>query len=57
MCENNSGGSESERVRRKEKKETLTRPSPAVIAKKSREGLKAVKMPLMSVEAIAIANS
>ncbi|MCI66103.1 hypothetical protein A2U01_0087361, partial [Trifolium medium] len=38
---------------RMEKEETLMRPSPVVMAKKSREGLKAVRMSLMCVEAIA----
>jgi hypothetical protein len=35
------------------KEDTLMRPSPVVMAKKSREGLKAVRMSLMCVEAMA----
>lgn len=43
-------GKESLKLKRTEWERTLTRPSPVVMANKSREGLKAVKMPLMSVE-------
>lgn len=39
-------------MKRMEWEDTLIRPSPEVMAKKSREGLKAVRMSLMCAEAI-----
>lgn len=39
-------------MKRMEWEDTLIRPSPVVMAKKSREGLKAVRMSLMCAEAM-----